>query len=218
MLRRWLILAVTAVLPLAALAATNPWAAMAQADIDFTADYMRQQAITAIYPAPATFERQLAAARQAVSSEVPRVASYEGYRQVLKHFVGTFADMHMYVTPALVPTTYQWPGFIAAYRGHRYVTAAATGAIANDQEITACDGHALPDLAAAVATYEGYIAGLESTRANAAALIFRDAGSPFVHRPTSCVIGGNNVQLAWRPFPRLPSMRRSIRRASPAIT
>lgn len=181
--------------------AVNPWAAMAQADIDFTASYMRQQSIAAVYPAPAAFEQQLVASRQAVSAEIAQVTNYEGYRQVLKHYLGTFADMHVYATPTLVATTYQWPGFIAAYRGHRYVTAASTGSIANDQEISACDGQPLPGLVARVATYEGYIPGLESTKASAAALLFRDAGSPFITRPASCIIGGKSVQLAWQTAP-----------------
>lgn len=184
-----------------AAAADTPsaWSTLAQTDIDFAAETMRRQSIMAIYPAPSAFERQLAAARQAVSAELPKVANFEGYRQVMKHYIGTFSDMHLSFSPSLAATTYRWPAFIAIYRGHRFVTAASTGAVANDLEITDCDGHALADLAAQVATYEGYVAGLESTKASAAPLVLRDAGSPFVTPPARCTIGSKPVKLDWRP-------------------
>lgn len=98
----------------------------------------------------------------------------------------------------MTPNTYRWPGFIASYRGHKFVTAASTGAVADGQEIASCDGHPLPELAAQAATYEGWVPNLESTSASAASVVLRDAGSPFIARPVTCVIGGKTVTLDWQ--------------------
>lgn len=179
----------------------TPWAVLAQSDIAFTADYMRRESISAVYPMAPVFERQLTAALQVATGELPKVNNFEGYRQVMKHFLGNFNDMHLIFSPSLTANTYRWPGFIASYRGHRYVTAASTGAVADNVEITSCDGHPIADLAAQAAVYEEWVAGLESTRSSAAPVVFRDAGSPFVRRPVRCIIGGKDVQLDWQAIP-----------------
>lgn len=188
--------------PLAASAARtgNAWADMARADADFIGDWARQQSISASYPSKDRFAAQLAAARRTLDGELSRVGSYEGYREALNHFVGSFQDRHMSVTSSLSPNSYQWPGFFAVYRGGRYVTAASAGAVRNGLAITGCDGKPMADWVHDVATYEQMIFGLESTDAAAAPLIFRDAGSPFIKRPQQCEIDGKPVTLAWQPI------------------
>jgi hypothetical protein len=188
-------------IPASALAAPqhNAWAAMAQSDADFAGDWMQRQAIQAIYPAKEQFGLKLAEAKRVLASELPQVSSYEGYRQALNHFVGSFQDQHLRIGFSLVPNNYQWPNFFAVYRDHRYFTAGAHGEVANDQEITSCDGKSIAQWSGAVIRYEQLITNLESSKAKAAPLIFRDSGSPFIARPQRCIIGGADVKLEWRP-------------------
>lgn len=176
----------------------NPWAAMAQADADFVAGWIERQSISAVYPADGAFKAKLAMARRAFDAESARVDSYAGYRHALGSFVGSLQDMHLTLRHALTPSTYQWPGFMAVYRGGRYMVATQDSDLAG-QEITHCDDQPVEALVRRVARYEQLIAGLESTRARAAPLLFRDAGSPFVPRPRSCRIGGRDVALDWQP-------------------
>ena len=186
----------------AALAASppHPWATMAQADVDFVTHWLERQSITAVYPDKQAFTAQLAAARRVFDAESARVDSYAGYRHALGHFVGSLQDLHLGVRYTLTPSTYQWPGFMAAYRGGRYIVASSRAADLNGQDITHCDGQPMDELVRRVATYEQLIAGLESTRARVAPMVFRDAGSPFVPRPRSCRIGGRDVALEWQPI------------------
>lgn len=182
-----------------AAAPQDPWAAMTRQDADFVTDWIMRESISAIYPARDAFAAQLAAARRVLDAESDRVASYEGYRQALGHFVGALQDQHLRVQYTLAPVSYQWPGFLAVYRGGRYIAAAGQDGDVGGREITQCDGKPMADWVREVAGYEQFIADLESTRARAAPLVFRDAGSPFVARPRSCRIGGRDVTLDWRP-------------------
>ncbi|WP_187271603.1 S41 family peptidase [Massilia arenae] len=180
-----------------AAAPQNPWAAMARADADFINDWIERQSISAVYPANGDFNAKLATARRTFDAESMRVDSYAGYRHALGHFVGSLQDLHLVLRHTLTPSTYQWPGFMAAYRGGRYLVATQGSELAG-QEIKQCDGQPMDALVGRVATYEQLIAGVESTKVRAAPLVFRDAGSPFVPRPRSCRIGGRDVALDWQ--------------------
>ncbi|WP_208278709.1 S41 family peptidase [Massilia oculi] len=176
----------------------NPWAAMARADADFIHEWIERQSISAVYPADGAFKAQLARARSAFDADSARVDSYAGYRHALGSFVGSLQDLHLTLRHSLTPSSYGWPGFMAVYRGGRYLVATQGSDLAG-QEITQCDGQPMDALVRRVATYEQLIAGLESTKARAAPLVFRDAGSPFVPRPRSCRIGGRDIVLDWQP-------------------
>ena len=180
-------------------AALHPWAAMARTDAEFIAGWIERQSISVVYPANSDFNAKLASARRTFDAESARVDSYAGYRHVLNHFVGSLQDLHLGIRHTLTPSTYQWPGFMAAYRGGRYLVASSQAIDLNGQEITHCDGQPMDELVRRVATYEQLIVGLESTRARAAPMVFRDGGSPFVPRPRSCRIGGRDVALDWQP-------------------
>lgn len=179
--------------------AQHPWAAMTQADADFVADWINRQSISAIYPAKDAFAAQLAAARRALDAESGRVTSYAGYRHALGRFVGALQDAHLRVNFSLAPASYAWPGFQAAYRGGRYVVVSTQNSELAGQEVTQCDGRPMDDWVRQVATHEQRIVNLESTKAWAAPLVFRDSASPFIARPRNCIIGGRDVALGWRP-------------------
>lgn len=179
--------------------AQHPWAAMTQADADFITDWLKRESITAIYPAPDAFAAQLAAARRVLDAESSQVTSYQGYRHALNRYVGSLQDLHLYLQHSLAPSTYQWPGFLGVYRGGRYLALPKAGALSG-QEITQCDGKPMGEWVHQVATYEQLILGVEATKARAAPLVFRDGGSPFIPRPRSCRIGGQDVTLEWQPI------------------
>ncbi|KAF1004066.1 MAG: hypothetical protein GAK28_04230 [Luteibacter sp.] len=174
------------------------WAAMADKDIDFAIDWFKGHDILAVYPDPKAFSAVLAKARRQADGDLKQVDSFEGYRQAMKHFFSTFDDAHAYISFKLTQTRFQWPGFIAVYRGGRFVAAQSKlTSVPDGTEISSCDGASLVDWSQRIAPYEGIIPGLESTRLRAAPLIFRDAGSPFVKRPVRCVVGGKDMDLAW---------------------
>lgn len=50
-------------LPASAQQGANAWATLATTDIDFAVNTIRQQSISAVYPAPDAFARQIAASR-----------------------------------------------------------------------------------------------------------------------------------------------------------
>lgn len=198
-LRKLLALCLISVCTTAASAApSHPWAAMAQSDADFATDWIMKQSISAVYPAQGAFAARLAAARNVLDADASRVTSFEGYRQALGRFAASLQDEHLRVQFSLAPATYQWPGFIAVYHGGRYLAVSAQGHDAAGQEITHCDGKPMADWVDRVASHEQFAAGLESTKAKAAPLVLRDAGSPFVTRPGSCRIGGQDLALDWQ--------------------
>lgn len=186
--------------PGAAAQPQHPWAAMAQADADFITGWIERQSILAVHPADGDFKARLATARRTFDAESVLVDSHAGYRHALGRFVGSLQDLHLTLRHTLAPTTYQWPGFMAVYRGGRYLAVSTQASDVEGQEITQCDGQPMEELAGRVASYEQLIAGLDSSRARAAPLVFRDAGSPFVPRPRHCRIGGRDIALDWRPI------------------
>ncbi|USX25096.1 S41 family peptidase [Oxalobacteraceae bacterium OTU3CINTB1] len=201
--KKTLALALLSIVPALAHAApqSNAWQMMTRADANFVGDWMLRQSIGAVYPDADAYSARLTQARRILEQELPHVDNYQGYRHALNHFVGSFQDMHLSVAYALSPNAYQWPGFSAVYRNLRYYTAASKGAISDGQEISECDGRPMASWIRGIATYEQMIFDLESTSAEAAPLIFRDAGNPFLPRPKSCTIGGKQIALAWGAIP-----------------
>jgi len=201
--KKYLALGVLSLLPMTVLAAPqkNAWKSMAQADADFVSEWMTQESIMAVYPSREVFSARLTGARRDFDAESAGINTYEGYRQALNHFVGSFQDQHLWLSFSLSEKTYQWPGFFAVYQGHRYLTSSSKAGILDGIEITECDGKPMADWVRMIATYEQMSFNLESTNAEAAALIFRDTGSTFIQRPKQCKIGGKDVELDWSPIP-----------------
>ncbi|KJV34839.1 hypothetical protein VI08_09705 [Luteibacter yeojuensis] len=132
--------------------------------------------------------------------DAPKIHGFTAYRQGLNHFMSAFNDDHNSVSLDIDQSTMQWPGFAALYVGGKYVTTFSEPGMRDGAVITACDGKAIDTWVSELEPYEGRIPGLESSRALVAPLVFRDVGSPFVPRPTECVIDGKRVALAWHPL------------------
>lgn len=179
----------------------SPWQAMARSDLEFIAAEMKELYISAVFPDPGGFSRSLAASYEAATQEAARVDSFGGYRATLNRFINSIGDAHVSLRFQLAPTSYAWPGFMAVYQGRRYfTTASVSGAQADGQEITACDGLPMTEWSRRVGTYEGGHPGLESSKASTAHAMFVDRGNPFLPRPVRCTIAGQATELSWRPI------------------
>ena len=193
-----------AILPVATALGAQPqsaWKDMAQSDLDFAARELRTLYISAVFPDPQAFERRIASSYALAKQEAAQVRDFGGYRAALSRFVSSVHDEHVSISFRLAPTMYAWPGFMAAYQGRRFLTTASEGgAIADGQEITACDNLAMAEWSRRMAAYEGGFPGLEKTSDTTARALFVDRGNPFLKRPEHCTIGGRQVALSWRPI------------------
>ncbi|WP_158638026.1 S41 family peptidase [Sphingomonas ginsenosidivorax] len=195
-----------------------PWREMARIDLDFATALIRSQYIGAVYPDPASFAKTVEAARMQALRDLPKVGSFAGYRALLKRFINSFDDEHIGISFFVMQSRLSWPGFLATYQGHRYLTSATSGGDIHDgSEITSCDGVPVETWVERIAQFEGGHAGLESTRASSATAMFVDAGNPFVMRSAACVIDGVSHPLAWRPLP-LAEHLANVRASSGSVT
>lgn len=176
----------------------SPWQALARDDIAFMEDWARREHILAAYPNPTQFDGLLKQAEAQAATDVLKVNNFTAYRQTLNHFASVFRDSHFSVPMTLTQNKSMWPGFVAAYVGGHYETFGTDDPSASGKAITACDGKSMDAWVTAIAPFESIIPGLESTRYLAAPLLFRDVDSPFVPRPTECVIDGHSVRLNWK--------------------
>ncbi len=183
--------------------ADNPWKAMAKGDLAFAEAYVRDQYISIVYPAPGPVLARLAAAKAVAEADAEKVDSFGGYNAVLQRFVHAMDDEHVGIRPYLVQSNLRWPGFLLAYQGRRYITAAAAapGAPANGSEVTSCDGRPMNQWVDELAMFEGGHRGLESTKARVANLLLVDKANPFFDLPKHCVIGNMDTPLAWQDLP-----------------
>lgn len=180
------------------------WKDMAQSDLDFTAKELKTLYISAVFPDPKAFGQRIAVSYDVAKKEAAQVTDFGGYRAVLSRFINSMDDAHVSISFRLAQTSLAWPGFLAVYQGRRFLTAASEGgAIADGQEIAACDNLPMAEWSRRIAAYEGGFPGLQETNNSMARAIFVDRGNPFVKRPTTCMIGGHRVNLAWRPISRV---------------
>lgn len=178
--------------------APNPWRAMLDEDLTFAAKTLDAEYIYARYPGGPEWSALLDRAVSEARADEDKVAGPEGYEAVLRRFAGRFEDPHLRATFKFAPSAWDWPRFLGQYQGGRYVVVKSeTPAVAQGAEITACDGAPILAVADQAASTEGFIPGLESTKASMARVLFLDAKSPLRKRFTACRIGGQDVTLAW---------------------
>jgi hypothetical protein len=176
----------------------NPWRTMFDQDLAFAQKKLDTEYIYALYPGGAEWRALLTKAVAEAQADAGKVDGPSAYQAVLRRFAGRFQDPHLRASFKFSPSSYDWPRFLVQYRGGRYVVATSeTPAVAAGAEISACDGVEIGPLVEQTAPVEGYIPGLESTRASMARTLFLDAKSPLRKRPQACRIGGENVSLDW---------------------
>lgn len=128
--------------------------------------------------------------------------SFAGAYFALRHFLDGFNDAHVFLNPTMTVQRVEYPGFIAATRGDRFVVVeSASPLVKVGSEIISCDGVATANLYKTnVLPFHG-IEGLEAQHAAFAPYLFADMGNPFVSRPRTCNFKYGNrtaaVDLAW---------------------
>lgn len=182
--------------------AVQLWRAMAENDLEFAKMTLRAHYIYAIYPQPEVPQSTFDEAERRAASDLPNVKDFGSYRALLLHYISTFQDPHLRVVFRLEPTSVQWPGFAAAYRGGKFVIDRSQLAdVVDGVTLESCDGHLIEDLIDDRIAFEGGVKGLEATRATLARTLFVDWGSPSYPRIKSCRIAGRTVDLAWHSIP-----------------
>lgn len=180
------------------------WQAHTRDDISAYAKAARENYIYAVYPRPEQWERSFKATLEEVQRMVPLVHDAAGYQAVMKYLSVTFHDAHVGIRFTMPPLESRWPGFLARFDNGRYrITASRTPGIANDTEITECDGKPIGWWIDTIAHYEiGRPVALETTRMIAALQLSIDRGSPLRPHPSHCVIGGHDVPIDWSATPK----------------
>ena len=99
----------------------NLWPKQTESDLRELGHLMRTRYIYGVYeghPGYPDFERTLAAAMTRARAEAVSAQRPLDYQFVIRHFLASFDDPHISVDFNTSTTSFQWPGFLAVYRGH----------------------------------------------------------------------------------------------------
>ncbi len=174
------------------------WRAMLDKDLAGAEATLNAEYIYAVDPGGMTWRETLDGALAQARADEAKVANQEGYQAVLRRFAGAFQDPHLRVRFQFEPASLKWPRFLVRYVGGHYkVVVSDTAAVTAGEEVSACDGAAVGSLIENTIAQEGYIPGIEASKAQAADALFVDAGSPLRAAPKACTIGGREVALDW---------------------
>lgn len=177
------------------------WQARTSTDLEAAAQGARENYISAVYPDPSAWRRKFDQDYAAVRSKIPLVHDEASYQAVLRYFLATFHDSHVWSQFA-TPVETSWPGFAARYDNGVYrITASELTDVKDGAMVTSCDGKPVSWWAETIGRYEsGLPIALETTRMTVALRLFVDRGSPLRPRPSRCVIDGRTIPLRWQPI------------------
>ena len=176
------------------------WSQQTEADLRELEHLMRIRYIYGVYaghPGYPNYFSVLEDAQRRAHIEALAVESPLDYQYVIRHFLASFDDPHIWIDFVTSPTTYQWPGFLLVYRGHQYSVAGS-----EEQEggsrIEGCDGGTDADLIQRVADISRGGAYDESEKAWYAVAAMAFTHTRYQSPPKVCRIGGRDVTLHWR--------------------
>ena len=174
------------------------WRAMLEKDLAGAETTLNAEYIYAVDPGGAGWRETLDGALAAARADEAKVTNQEGYQAVMRRFAGAFQDPHLRVRFQFQPASLKWPRFLVRYVGGRYrVAASEATTVAAGEEVSACDGAPIDAAIETTIAQEGYIRGIDASKAQAAESLFVDAGSPLRTAPKSCTIGGRETPLDW---------------------
>jgi len=180
----------------------NLWPKQTESDLRELGHLMRTRYIYGVYeghPGYPDFERTLAPAMTRARAEAVSAQSPLDYQFVIRHFLASFDDPHISVDFNTSTASFQWPGFLAVYRGHQYRVAGSEVAEVKDGSIIAgCDGGTADDLVKRVAAISRGGAYDESEKTWYAISALTFAGNHYQKPPSTCRIDGQDVSLVWR--------------------
>lgn len=136
------------------------------------------------------------------------VTDFAGYLAVLQAYALGFGDGHIRVQPVQDRRVFQWPGFLVALKGGRWVVAdtaeSGPGLPPLGATLTACDGRDPETLAWEKMGRFTADLTLEAQRVSTSPALLVDAGNLFVPRPAACALEAEGraiaVTLDWRPI------------------
>ncbi len=187
----------------------SPWSALAREDIQAAYRYIKDN-----HPGPVDIENPafgewLEMGRRLALEKAEQAVGFEGYEFALRSFINGFKDGHLGCDFTLSRKNVEWPGFVPALRGERFVV----HALSDDRKafphlpvkgdrLVSCDGRTPEDiLKQDVFPYKGNEALAASWIGRAPRLLL-DQGNPFVRRPKSCrfdsVGGERTLPLDWK--------------------
>jgi hypothetical protein len=179
----------------------NLWPKQTESDLRELGHLMRTRYIYGVYeghPGYPGFDKTLAAAMARARAEAVTAQSPLDYQFVIRHFLASFDDPHISVDFNTSTTSFQWPGFLAVYRGHQYRVAGSEVADVKDGSIIdGCDGGTADDLVKRVAAISRGGAYDESEKAWYAISALTFAGNHYQKPPKTCRIDGKDVSLRW---------------------
>ncbi len=137
-----------------------------------------------------------------------RVTNFAGYLAVLQAYALGFGDGHIRAQPVQDRRAFQWPGFLVALKGGRWVVAdraeGEPGLPPVGAVLTACDGRE-PDVLAweKMGRFTADLR-LEAQRIATSPALLVETGNPFVQHPSACTLEADGktvtLTLSWRPI------------------
>lgn len=159
------------------------------------------------------FPKQLARARDAGLAYAAKAVDQAGYKEALGAFSAVLSDGHAQLAPKqpgsdAAPPRFEWPGFIAAWRGDRLRVhyAAAGSPIAVGSVIEGCDGMDARTLVQRKLLTRNFRAGEAGQWWSKATHVFAPSTDLSSRRPLRCTFRSDDgaeqkVTLAWSAAP-----------------
>jgi len=180
----------------------NLWPKQTESDLRELGQLMRTRYIYGVYeghPGYPDFDRTLSIAMTRAHIEAASARSPLDYQFVIRHFLASFDDPHISVDFNTSATSFQWPGFLAIYRGHQYrVAGTEVSEVKDGSIIEGCDGGKGDDLVRRVADISRGGAYDESEKTWYAISALTFAENHYQRPPKTCRIDGKDVTLTWR--------------------
>lgn len=207
-------------------AQTPPWAALAQADIDFVYQSIRDNHPGAIDSENAYFRQWMEDGYRSARADAARARSYADMRRLLQRYFAGFADGHLWLTFHHGTQSVRWTGMVVARQGTAYRIVhgndeAGKALAAARAELVSCDGRPVDTI-----VDEDILPGIMNNRelawvrhTFAANVLLSDEALP--HKEfASCVVkdatGSREIALKWRDVSRT-ALYEALDKAVPTV-
>ena len=179
--------------------AISAWRSLAETDLEAAHALIRDNHPGAVPElGDAEFRNRLREGHAQARARIAQVESYSGYRAVLLGFANSLGDKHIWSGARLSRRSFQFPGFVTALRGGRWVVAEEIWPTAEEPltgaEIILCDGMPVSELARQRLGGFKAIWDVPAQRVAASPwLLVHD--NPLMPRPKACVFRRDGAEI-----------------------